>query len=543
VRLPALKLSSNTVTMTAWVWRRGNPSIYAGIFVSRAGRTTAGISTGSTLDAGGWGVNNLLAYNWNDDQAAWSFDSGLLIPEQEWAFVAAVIEPDRATLYMNDGELQSAVNPIAHQIEEFDGIAYIGYDSFQADRYWPGMIDDVRVYDRALSEAQIQGLLAGTEPTWFKAMKPDPADGAPAVMMPLLRWSAGDGAALHDVYLGTSPDLGVEQLVGSRWRSPTYYHMPGLTPGVTYYWRIDEVEQDGVTVHTGDVWSFTMQALTAYLPNPADKAVDASTTPDLTWQVGLAAVQHHVYFGGDPEAVGQGAPETDKGVWEPADANFAPGVLDPVTTYFWRVDEVQFDQSVNTGPVWTFTTCLPVDDFESYTDEVGQRVFQTWIDGFGYTEPTVVPGNGTGATVGYTQPPFAEQKIVHGGLQSMPMDYNNVNAPFYSEAEREFAPVQDWTVGGVDSLTIWVRGKAKNSPAPLYVMLRDASNHVGSVTCSDPAVVTTTQWTRWKVPLNQFTGVNLAGVKKLSVGVGDRSNPVAGGAGRLYIDDIYLTKP
>ena len=30
----------------------------------------------------------------------------------------------------------------------------------------------------------------------------------------------------------------------------------------------------------------------------------------------------------------------------------------------------------------------------------------------------------------------------------------------------------------------------------------------------------------------------MAGVKKLTIGVGDRSNPKAGGAGKLYIDDI-----
>jgi hypothetical protein len=33
---------------------------------------------------------------------------------------------------------------------------------------------------------------------------------------------------------------------------------PYLVPGVTYYWRIDEVEADGVTIHKGDVWSFTV---------------------------------------------------------------------------------------------------------------------------------------------------------------------------------------------------------------------------------------------------------------------------------------------
>ena len=227
-----------------------------------------------------------------------------------------------------------------------------------------------------------------------------------------------------------------------------------------------------------------------------------------------------------------------------ADANFAPGALDPVTAYFWRVDEVQGDQTLQTGPVWTFTTCLPVDDFESYTDEVGQRVFQTWIDGFGYTEPTVVPGNGTGATVGYTQPPFAEQKIVHGGSQSMPMDYNNIGAPNYSEAQRTFSPPADWTVNGANTLVLYVRGKATNKPGQLYVKVKDASNREASTVHSDPMVVTKTTWIQWKIPLAMFSdlGVSTGKIKQILIGVSNQDDPAAAGAGRLYIDDLQVIK-
>jgi hypothetical protein len=40
-----------------------------------------------------------------------------------------------------------------------------------------------------------------------------------------------------------------------------------------------------------------------------------------------------------------------------------------------------------------------------------------------------------------------------------------------------------------------------------------------------------------------LAGVNLAAVKKLTVGVGDKANPKAGAAGMLYIDDILFGKP
>jgi hypothetical protein len=187
---------------------------------------------------------------------------------------------------------------------------------------------------------------------------------------------------------------------------------------------------------------------------------------------------------------------------------------------------------------------VPVDDFESYTDDVGSRVFQSWIDGVGYTEPVPGnPGNGSGAIVGNAAPPFAEQTIVHGGKQSMPLDYNNVNSPWYSEAERTFAPVQDWTAGGVDTLVLYVEGKAGNGAGSLYVSLKDTSNHTATVVCPNASIVTTAKWSEWKVPLADFAGVSLSRIKAMSIGVGDRANPAPGKAGLLCIDDIGLTRP
>jgi len=38
-------------------------------------------------------------------------------------------------------------------------------------------------------------------------------------------------------------------------------------------------------------------------------------------------------------------------------------------------------------------------------------------------------------------------------------------------------------------------------------------------------------------------GVNLANVNSITPGLGNRSNPVAGGSGMMYFDDICLYKP
>ncbi len=252
----------------------------------------------------------------------------------------------------------------------------------------------------------------------------------------------------------------------------------------------------------------------------------------LTWLPGQAAIKHHLYFGDSSDAVGQGAAGTDKG--ELTDPSFTPGALESLTIYYWRVDETGAGGAVKTGPVWTFITCLSIDDFESYTDDEGSRIYETWVDGW---------TNGTGSTVGYAQAPFAERTTVHGGKQAMPMDYNKVKSPLYSEAEREFSPTQDWTVSNADTLVLYVRGRAANAPAQAYVALEDASKKVGVATYPDTTLTGVAQWTEWKIPLSSFAGVNLAKVKKMYIGVGDRNSPAAGGAGRIYIDDIRVTRP
>ena len=159
--IPALNLSSNTVTISAWIRRDGKQAESdTGIVFSRDGSTTAGLCLGH---GEGWTVNHHLAYNWNDEQAAWSWDSKLFVPDNEWVFVALVVEPTKATLYLSqDGTLSSATNTIKHDIEEFDGVTRIAHDyqpaSPQEPRHWKGLIDEVRIYNSALSQAEVEAL-------------------------------------------------------------------------------------------------------------------------------------------------------------------------------------------------------------------------------------------------------------------------------------------------------------------------------------------------------------------------------------------------
>ncbi len=142
------------------------------------------------------------------------------------------------------------------------------------------------------------------------------------------------------------------------------------------------------------------------------------------------------------------------------DPDFDPGALDFGTTYYWRVDEV--NTITYPGEVWSFTTqeFAVVDDFERYNDS-DDCIYDTWIDG--YTDGK------SGSTVGYLTAPFAEQAIVHGGHQSMPLAYDNRQSPFYSEAWRYLGGTKDWTGHGATHLDLWFRGyPASGSDADQY---------------------------------------------------------------------------
>ncbi|MHC4521671.1 MAG: DUF1349 domain-containing protein, partial [Planctomycetota bacterium] len=65
----------------------------------------------------------------------------------------------------------------------------------------------------------------------------------------------------------------------------------------------------------------------------------------------------------------------------------------------------------------------------------------------------------TGSTVGYFEAPFAERTIVNGGSQSMPLEYANDAAPFYSEAEYDLGSM-DLDTNGADTLRLFVSGQA-----------------------------------------------------------------------------------
>ncbi len=103
--------------------------------------------------------------------------------------------------------------------------------------------------------------------------------------------------------------------------------------------------------------------------------------------------------------------------------------------------------------------------------------------------------------------------------------------------------MQDWTVGGADSLRLYFRGAASNSPQALCVTLEDSAGQSATVGHADPDAVLAAEWQEWRLALGEFGGVSLTRIEKMTIGVGSGTSPAAGGTGIVYIDDIGFGRP
>jgi len=131
---------------------------------------------------------------------------------------------------------------------------------------------------------------------------------------------------------------------------------PCVDAGDPYTGALNEPMPNGGRINIGAYGGTTEASLSpseqnlpgqAYNPSPPDEADDVVVYDIiLSWTHGAYAVSHDVYFGTNDSLDFMGNQTTTE---------FDPGMLDPGTTYYWRIDEVNFNGK-RTGAIWKFTT-------------------------------------------------------------------------------------------------------------------------------------------------------------------------------------------
>ncbi len=142
VQLADMKLSLTEFTMMAWVKPNGVQNEYTGIFFND------NASNGMNFTS-----NNQLGFHYqNAGSAAWAWQSGLVVPTDEWSHVAMVSDPSGVTLYVNG---ISARRDLSLEEAQF-GFMKLGSYKGWTSRNYNGLMDEVSLWNRALTEQEIR---------------------------------------------------------------------------------------------------------------------------------------------------------------------------------------------------------------------------------------------------------------------------------------------------------------------------------------------------------------------------------------------------
>jgi hypothetical protein len=251
--------------------------------------------------------------------------------------------------------------------------AYIGKSNYTWDPDLDGSIDEFRIHDSAMTDAQVAVSYAAGPNTiagsYIAPTNPSPANGSPSQATSLtLSWTSDSSPDItgHHVYLGTDyasvlnatpSSTGIYQ--GTTAAGTTTFPVT-LQIDTQYYWRVEDIVSAGYTLRSS-VWAFHTYDPKAINPSPANgtAGIPISGTT-LRWTAGDTAASHRVYFGLSPETLQLMEDYYPSTSWP-------TGVLNYSKTYYWRIDERNSSGTIFTGDVWSLSTmqkpqaCIPGD--------------------------------------------------------------------------------------------------------------------------------------------------------------------------------------
>lgn len=140
---------NNPYTLSAWIQPTDITISNHGILGWGAWGTINGVTAFRTQNEGG--INGLRMYWWNNDLAG----SAPSLADGRWHHVLTEFDGSTRSIYV-DGALIASDNPPVHNAVAAD----VNIGRTDGAEYFVGSIDDVRIYNRALSASEVQALHA-----------------------------------------------------------------------------------------------------------------------------------------------------------------------------------------------------------------------------------------------------------------------------------------------------------------------------------------------------------------------------------------------
>ncbi|MHC4806888.1 MAG: LamG-like jellyroll fold domain-containing protein [Planctomycetota bacterium] len=181
-----------------------------------------------------------------------------------WIHVATTWDGVTMRIYKNGVEVGSLAKSGTLSTNPAANVAIGNQPTVGDDRPFSGLIDDVRIYTRALTPEDIAEVMKGISPAL--ASNPSPAYGAIDVPRDVvLSWTPGEFVPPvngHKVYLSDNFADVNDGIGGIATSTNSYAPVQRLDFDKTYYWRVDEVNgSPDYTVYQGDVWQFTTEPI------------------------------------------------------------------------------------------------------------------------------------------------------------------------------------------------------------------------------------------------------------------------------------------
>lgn len=191
-------------------------------------------------------------------------DMGISGHEEDWLQICWVWDGVNTSLLYSNGVLRGSQAFGAINTTQTD--VYIG-TSIAGDGFFPGIIDDVRIYDTAFTDEDIQELY-GAGAINITNIAADPGETTATIT-----WDT-TAAADSTVWYGTSPGVYTDSVSAASLVINHSLGLTGLTPETTYYFIVVS-EDDSENSATSSEQTFTTLALT---PSPSPTPTPTSTT-------------------------------------------------------------------------------------------------------------------------------------------------------------------------------------------------------------------------------------------------------------------------
>ncbi len=341
------------------------------------------------------------------------------IADDEWHHIAATYNGITRKLFI-DGVIENEAPDTGNIASAPDDAVTIGTQirvpqNPDGRRWMRGYIDEVRIYNRALSDAEVVAIslpLMATKPVPEDSdtVEVDPTHlGATGDTYVILNYTPPPDAVSYRAYFSTNKADVDGGDAGHLLPSPTFpaidatgfwvgydhadvpvFARTPLALNTQHFWRVD-VKDSGDTWWNGLTWSFTTSNLelwpmdpppmaAANVASPSDGAEMVNPDPSATveWSPSVMSstgyfMSYGVHWGTNETAVAS-APNTAPDAvvsgqyGQPAPQSYGITGLPRKTKIYWRLDtrlqkETEtFPTVIKDGNVWEFTTDLPIAD-------------------------------------------------------------------------------------------------------------------------------------------------------------------------------------